>query len=56
MPMLIFLAAAGVLAYIMQFTRAGFSIHMIGSNLKATEYSAIPSARLSAMRAFLPSA
>lgn len=41
MPMLIFLAAAGVLAYIMQFTRAGFAIHMIGSNLKATEYSGI---------------
>ncbi len=41
MPMLIFLAAAGVLAYIMQFTKAGFSIHMIGSNLKATEYSGI---------------
>ena len=41
MPMLIFLAAAGTLAYIMQFTRAGFSIHMIGSNLKATEYSGI---------------
>lgn len=41
MPMVIFLVAAGVLAYIMQFTRAGFSIHMIGSNLKATEYSGI---------------
>lgn len=41
MPMLIFLVAAGVLAYIMQFTRAGFAIHMIGSNLKATEYSGI---------------
>lgn len=41
MPMVIFLIAAGVLAYIMQFTRAGFSIHMIGSNLKATEYSGI---------------
>lgn len=40
-PMLIFLVAAGVLAYIMQFTRAGFSIHMIGSNLRATEYSGI---------------
>lgn len=40
-PMLIFLVAAGILAYIMQFTRAGFSIHMIGSNLRATEYSAI---------------
>ncbi|MGI2033629.1 ABC transporter permease [Rhizobium panacihumi] len=41
MPMLIFLVAAGVLAYVMQFTRTGFSIHMIGSNLRATEYSAI---------------
>lgn len=41
MPMVIFLVAAGVLAYIMQFTRAGFSIHMIGSNLKATKYSGI---------------
>lgn len=40
-PMLIFLGAAAALAYFMQFTRAGFSIHMLGSNLKATEYSAI---------------
>ncbi|WP_223162140.1 ABC transporter permease [Salinicola halophyticus] len=40
-PMLIFLLTAGGLAYFMQFTRTGFSIHMIGSNLRATEYSGI---------------
>lgn len=40
-PMLIFLLAAGALAYLMHFTRTGFSIHMLGSNPRATEYSGI---------------
>nr|WP_205600925.1 ABC transporter permease [Halomonas socia] len=41
MPMLIFLLAVVGLIYVMHFTRTGFSIHMLGSNLRATEYSAI---------------
>lgn len=41
LPMLIFLLASAALAYVMQFTRTGFSIHMIGSNPRATEYSGI---------------
>jgi len=40
-PMLIFLAAAAGLIYIMHFTRTGFSIYMLGSNSRATEYSGI---------------
>lgn len=40
-PMLIFLAAVGVCAYIMQFTKLGFSIHMVGSNPEATRFSGI---------------
>jgi len=40
-PMLIFLAAAAGLIYIMHFTRTGFSIYMLGSNPRATEYSGI---------------
>ncbi|WP_052365243.1 ABC transporter permease [Halotalea alkalilenta] len=40
-PILVFLLAAAALAYFMQFTRTGFSIHMVGSNLRATEYSGI---------------
>ncbi|MCP1314987.1 ABC transporter permease [Halomonas sp. 707D7] len=41
MPMWIFLGAAAVLIYIMHFTRTGFSIYMLGSNARATEYSGI---------------
>ncbi|MGO2242384.1 MAG: ABC transporter permease [Halomonas sp.] len=40
-PMLIFLAAAAGLMYVMHFTRTGFSIYMLGSNPRATEYSGI---------------
>ena len=40
-PMLIFLLAAAGLIYIMHFTRTGFSIYMLGSNPRATEYSGI---------------
>ncbi len=39
--MLIFLTAAAGLMYIMHFTRTGFSIYMLGSNPRATEYSGI---------------
>nr|WP_298968465.1 ABC transporter permease [uncultured Halomonas sp.] len=40
-PMLIFLAAAAGLMYVMHFTRTGFSIYMLGSNPRATGYSGI---------------
>ncbi|WP_299154359.1 ABC transporter permease [uncultured Tateyamaria sp.] len=40
-PMWIFLAAVAVCFYIMQFTKLGFSIHMVGSNPKATLFSGI---------------
>ncbi|MGP9686637.1 ABC transporter permease [Halomonas sp. AOP25-F1-15] len=40
-PMLIFLTAAAGLMYVMHFTRTGFSIYMLGSNPRATEYSGI---------------
>jgi len=40
-PMLIFLGAAAGLMYVMHFTRTGFSIYMLGSNPRATEYSGI---------------
>jgi len=40
-PMLIFLGAVAITAYIMGFTKEGFSIHMVGSNPRAAEYSGI---------------
>ena len=40
-PMLVFLLAAAVCLYIMQFTKLGFRIHMVGSNPKAALYSGI---------------
>lgn len=40
-PMLVFLLAVAVCVYIMQFTKLGFSIHMVGSNPKASLYSGI---------------
>lgn len=40
-PMIVFLLAAAATAYLMQFTREGFSIHMVGSNPKAAQYSGI---------------
>ena len=40
-PMLIFLLAVAFCVYIMQFTKLGFSIHMVGSNPKASLYSGI---------------
>ncbi|WP_178378246.1 ABC transporter permease [Pseudovibrio exalbescens] len=40
-PMLIFLGAAGILLYIMQYTKEGFSIYMSGSNPEAAKYSGI---------------
>ncbi|WP_447554730.1 ABC transporter permease [Vreelandella sp. EE22] len=40
-PMWIFLGAAAGLIYVMHFTRTGFSIYMLGSNPRATEYSGI---------------
>ena len=40
-PMLIFLLAVAVCLYIMQFTKLGFRIHMVGSNPKAALYSGI---------------
>lgn len=40
-PMLVFLLAVAFCVYIMQFTKLGFSIHMVGSNPKASLYSGI---------------
>ncbi len=40
-PMLVFLLAVAACFYIMQFTKLGFSIHMVGSNPKASLYSGI---------------
>lgn len=40
-PMLVFLLAVAVCLYIMQFTKLGFRIHMVGSNPKAALYSGI---------------
>lgn len=40
-PMLIFLAASAIAYYIMQFTKLGFSIHMVGSNPEATLFSGV---------------
>jgi len=40
-PMLVFLLAIAFCVYIMQFTKLGFSIHMVGSNPKASLYSGI---------------
>lgn len=40
-PMLVFLIAVAVCFYIMQFTKLGFSIHMVGSNPQASLYSGI---------------
>ena len=40
-PMLVFLAAVALTAYIMGRTKEGFAIHMVGSNLRASEYSGI---------------
>ncbi|WP_413697771.1 ABC transporter permease [Pseudovibrio sp. SPO723] len=41
MPMLIFLIAAGIVLYIMQYTKDGFSIYMSGSNPEAAKYTGI---------------
>lgn len=40
-PMLVFLLAVAVCLYIMQFTKLGFRIHMVGSNPQAALYSGI---------------
>lgn len=40
-PMLIFLAASAIAYYIMQFTKLGFSIHMVGSNPEAMLFSGV---------------
>ena len=40
-PMLVFLLAVAVCVYVMQFTKLGFRIHMVGSNPKAALYSGI---------------
>lgn len=40
-PMLVFLLAVAVCLYVMQFTKLGFRIHMVGSNPKAALYSGI---------------
>lgn len=40
-PMIIFLLAVAFTAYVMGRTREGFSIYMIGSNPRASEYSGI---------------
>ncbi|MEM1431693.1 MAG: ABC transporter permease [Pseudomonadota bacterium] len=40
-PMLVFLAAVAFCYYIMQLTKLGFSIHMVGSNPRASLYSGI---------------
>lgn len=40
-PMLVFLGAAAVCLYIMQYTKLGFSIHMVGSNPRASLFSGI---------------
>lgn len=40
-PMLVFLLAVAACLYIMQFTKLGFRIHMVGSNPRAALYSGI---------------
>jgi len=44
-PMLIFLAAAAIWHVVLSRTRHGFSVYMIGSNIRAAEYSGIHTKR-----------
>ncbi|WP_208350067.1 ABC transporter permease [Pseudaestuariivita rosea] len=44
-PLIIFLAAAILWHIMLKRTRHGFSVYMIGSNIKAAEYSGIPTKR-----------
>ena len=44
-PLLVFIAVAVAWHVILRFSRHGFSVYMIGSNIRASEYSGIPTAR-----------
>jgi simple sugar transport system permease protein len=46
MPLLIFLAAAGLWQLMLSRTRFGFSVYMLGSNPEATRYSGIDTRRV----------
>ncbi|AUH34356.1 ABC transporter permease [Paracoccus tegillarcae] len=44
-PLILFLAAAALWHLMLKRTRHGFSVYMVGSNIRATEYSGLPTRR-----------